>query len=312
MNIAHLKYAIEVERTGSISRAAENLYMAQPHLSKAIKELEESMGIIIFSRTPKGVLPTQKGRDFLDHAKKIIAQIDEMEEMYKPNHDSGQKFSISVPRATYISQAFAEMMKCFDFSAQVDVNYRETNTMETIKSVTDETVSVGIIRVPREYEKYFMDCLEERGLKHTVLWELEYRVLMSELHPLANAAELDCKMLDKYTEVVHGDVYIPSLPIARARELARADESKNKIAIYERASQYEILQKIPTTFMWVSPVPREIADAFSLIQKKCSAPNNCYKDIFIYRKDYRKTANDRLFTEKLMETIEKLKRQRLD
>ena len=76
MNISHLKYALEVERTGSISRAAEALYMSQPHLSKAIRELEESMGITIFSRTPRGVAPTKQGKDFLSYAQNIITQIE--------------------------------------------------------------------------------------------------------------------------------------------------------------------------------------------------------------------------------------------
>ena len=61
MNTTHLKYIIEVEKTGSISRAAENLYMSQPRLSKAIRELEKSVGISIFKRSSKGVVPTTKG-----------------------------------------------------------------------------------------------------------------------------------------------------------------------------------------------------------------------------------------------------------
>ena len=65
MNTLHLKYAVEVERTGSISRAAENLFMGQPNLSKAIRELEETTGITIFKRTSKGVLPTPKLKAFL-------------------------------------------------------------------------------------------------------------------------------------------------------------------------------------------------------------------------------------------------------
>ena len=68
MNTLHLKYAVEVERTRSISKAAENLFMAQPNLSKAIKELEDSLGITIFQRTSKGVVPTQQGAEFLKYA----------------------------------------------------------------------------------------------------------------------------------------------------------------------------------------------------------------------------------------------------
>ncbi len=64
MNTLHLKYAVEVERAGSITQAADNLFMAQPNLSKAIRELEEGLGITIFERTPRGVLPTERGVEF--------------------------------------------------------------------------------------------------------------------------------------------------------------------------------------------------------------------------------------------------------
>ena len=78
MNISHLRYAVEVEKTGSITRAAENLYMGQPNLSKAIKELENSVGITLFRRTYHGVSPTAKGKVFLDQAREVLSKIQEM------------------------------------------------------------------------------------------------------------------------------------------------------------------------------------------------------------------------------------------
>lgn len=53
MNLQHLKYVVEVEKTGSITQAAQNLYMGQPNLSKAIRELEKNLGIVLFKRTSK-------------------------------------------------------------------------------------------------------------------------------------------------------------------------------------------------------------------------------------------------------------------
>ena len=82
MNILYLKYAVEVAKTKSISRAAENLYMGQPNLSRAIKELEESLGITIFARSPQGVKTTPEGEEFLSYAKNILRQIDEVEAVY--------------------------------------------------------------------------------------------------------------------------------------------------------------------------------------------------------------------------------------
>ena len=103
MNIAHLKYAVEVEKTASITKAAENLFMGQPNLSRGIKELEETLGVKIFKRTSKGIVPTPQGEEFLGYAKSILAQIEEMESLYKPEKNNKLKFSISVPRASYIA-----------------------------------------------------------------------------------------------------------------------------------------------------------------------------------------------------------------
>ena len=82
MNITHLKYAMEIAKTHSLNKAAENLYMAQPNLSRAIKELEENIGISIFNRKSHGMDLTVEGEEFLEYAKKILKQIDEVESLY--------------------------------------------------------------------------------------------------------------------------------------------------------------------------------------------------------------------------------------
>ena len=83
MNILHLKYAVEIAKTGSLNKAAENLYMGQPNLSRAIRELEAGLGITIFERTPRGMVVTPDGEAFLQYAVRILAQIDEMESVFR-------------------------------------------------------------------------------------------------------------------------------------------------------------------------------------------------------------------------------------
>ena len=83
MNLMHLKYAVEIARTKSISKAAEALYMGQPNLSRAIKELEESLGIVIFNRNSKGITITPEGEEFLSYAKKVVDQVNEIEDIYE-------------------------------------------------------------------------------------------------------------------------------------------------------------------------------------------------------------------------------------
>ena len=112
MNILHMKYAVEVAKLGSLNKAAETLIIAQPNISRSIKELEADLGITIFNRSSKGMVLTPEGEEFIRYAKSILKQIDEVELMYKQGAPKKQKFSISVPRACYISDAFAEFSKC--------------------------------------------------------------------------------------------------------------------------------------------------------------------------------------------------------
>ena len=109
MNILHMKYAVEVAKLGSLNKAAETLLIAQPNISRSIKELEADLGITIFNRSAKGMDLTPEGEEFINYAQNILKQIDEVEMLYKQGAPNKQKFSISVPRACYISDAFAEI-----------------------------------------------------------------------------------------------------------------------------------------------------------------------------------------------------------
>ena len=163
MNIVHLKYAVEIAQTKSISKAAENLYMGQPNLSRAIKELEESLGITIFKRTSKGITITPDGEEFLQYAKKIISQVNEVEELYRNGKTKKQTLSICVPRASYISFAFAEFTKSIATDTPAELFYKETNSMRTINNVVKEDYNLGIIRYQSAFEKYLKICLRISG-----------------------------------------------------------------------------------------------------------------------------------------------------
>ena len=107
MNLLHLKYAVEVAKTSSITKAAENLYMGQPNLSRAIKELEEDLGIRIFQRSSRGIVPTEQGEAFLGYARTILQQVDAIEKMYREERQHMSRLSVSAPRAAYVACAFA-------------------------------------------------------------------------------------------------------------------------------------------------------------------------------------------------------------
>ena len=172
MNLLHLKYAVEIEKTGSITKAANNLFMGQPNLSKAIKELENEIGITIFRRTTKGVAPTEKGGEFLGYAKAVLDQFDEMVSLYRPKVDDGVRFSISVPRATYITKAFSNFVSLLDTDKEISINFKETNSMDAINNILNFDFKLGIIRYQNIHEKQYFAMLDGKNLKYRPLWEL--------------------------------------------------------------------------------------------------------------------------------------------
>ena len=309
MKIEHLKYAIEVEKTGLISKAAENLYMNQPHLSRAIKELEENVGIKIFNRTPKGVVPTKDGADFLVYAKNIAEQIDEVERMYKHRDVNMHKFDVSVPMACYVAQAFIEFVTEISNGKSLDISYRETNSLLAVESVLNNDNNIAIIRYQTLYEKYFLQFLEENGLCAEPIWEFKYFLIMSVQHPLAVEKEIEYKDLSDFIEITHGYLTIPTLPQSVLQDIHRGGKRKKEIAVFERESQFELLRNIHTTYMWTSPTPANILNTMPLVEKHCNVENNLYRDVLIYKNGYKLTPQEKLFVSHVKRVTQKLERE---
>ena len=295
MNVMHMKYSVEIANTKSISKAAENLYMGQPNLSRAIKELEESLGITIFKRTTKGISVTPEGEEFLQYAKRIISQVEEVEEIYRNGKSKKQRFSVCVPRASYISDAFAEFAKNIDTSVSAEIFYKETNSMRTINNIVKEDYNLGIIRYQSSFDKYFTSMFNEKKLMHETITEFSYVLLMSKSHPLADKEKIELKDLADYIEISHADPYVPSLPLIDVKKAELSESVDKHIFVFERGSQFVLLEKVPTTFMWVSPIPDELLEKYSLVQKKCIGNTKVYKDVLIYRKGYKLTELDDAF-----------------
>ena len=301
MNILHMKYAVEVAATGSLSKAADNLILAQPNLSRSIKELENDIGIKIFERTPKGMTLTPEGEEFIGYAKEILNHIDQVDSIYKADGAKKQKFSISVPRACYISEAFAEFSKTLPDSP-ADVFYKETNSKRTISNVLNSDYKLGIIRYAENYDIYFKTMLEEKGLAYEMVSEFSYRLIMSRENPLAEKENITFDDLKDYIRIAHADPYVPSLSMAKVANQELPDNAQQSIYIFERASQFDLLSKNPRTFMWVSPTPCDVLEKYGLVQKKCESNTRIYKDILIYKKGYKLTELDKRFITELCQS----------
>ena len=306
MNITHLKYAVEIARTGSITQAAENLYMSQPNLSKAIKEFESTLGFAVFKRTSKGIEPTQKGRELIDRARELLAQIDEMDAAFLAKSLSTQSLSVSVPRASYIAHAFTRFINHLDMADGMDIDFCETNSVAAINNVAEGESALGVIRCPKETEKYFFSLLNEKGLSHELLLEYKYRLLFSAKSPLADRPVIRRADLADFIEIVHGDLTVPFLPAAKQRARQNAHAVRKKIRVYERGSQFDLLRRVQGSYMWVSPMPDELLDCYGLIQAECTDNDELYCDYLIYPAGAGLKKIQRLFVENLRSVREEL------
>lgn len=297
MNLQLLRYVVEVERTGSITRAAQNLYMGQPNLSKAIKELEQEIGLSIFRRTPKGVEPTRRGAEFLSYAATILSQVDELESLYHPQNDRTVRLRLAVPRASYVSVTFADLVGELVEEDQLEIDFKETSSMEIMQRVNTQESDLGIIRFQTIYEKYFMGALRDLKLDSTPIWDVKLELLMSQDHPLASCKEVPYHTLSGYTEIVHGDFRVPSLSFGQISVTPDPVLPPKRIYVYERGSQFDLLQQVPSTFMWVSPIPAPLLNRYKLVTRPCAVSNIANRDLFVYRKGHEFSAQEEHFME---------------
>lgn len=304
MNLLHMKHALEVAKAGSLSKAAESLFIAAPNISRSIKELEADLGISIFERTQNGMKLTPEGEEFINFAKGILSQIDEVERFYKTGTPKKQKFSISVPRACYISEAFAEFSKSLTKDA-AEIFYKETNSQRTINNMLNHNYKLGIIRYAENYDRYFKNMLDEKGFQYELVTEFTYSLIMSADNPLAEKEKITFDDLKDYIEIAHADPYVPSMPISKVVKEELPDSIERRIFVFERASQFDLLSLNPETFMWVSPVPKNLLENYNLVQKKCIDNKKRYKDVLIYKNGYRLSKLDQQFITKLCEVKRK-------
>ena len=254
MNFTHLKYAVEVDKTGSISKAAENLFMSQPNLSKAIKELENELGFSVFTRTSKGIITTTKGSEFISRAHAILVQVSEMERLYTPDTDFGKKITVSIPEAEdYISSALAGAVNDLNLTETTEIRITEDNTAETISKVANGEITFGIIRFNN---------------KQKVIARYETCIVTSVNNPLAKYKIITSEDLAQQIEV---------------KKISENDFNKGKgRQILAEGGILNYISSGNNLFMHSSPLSQKTIDSFGLAAKKYSG-GVTYTDALIYK-----------------------------
>lgn len=197
MTLTQLRYVIEVANSSSMNEAAKRLFISQPSLSAAIRELEAEAGIEIFRRTNRGISLTPEGEEFTGYARQVVEQYKLLESKYIDKATIKKKFSVSMQHYSFAVNAFVEMVKQFGMEEYEFAVY-ETKTYEVIEDVRDFKSEIGILFLNDFNRQVLTKLFHEYGLEFHEILECGIYVYMWKGHPLAGRKEISLEELEDY------------------------------------------------------------------------------------------------------------------
>jgi len=238
MTLQQLKYAIEVADKGSISEAAKSLFVTQPSLSAAIKELEKEIQITIFARINRRIIVSADGAEFLGYVRQVLQQAELLEEKYISSVPSKQRFSVSTHHYTFTANAFVELIKEFG-ADEYEFTLRETKTYEIINDVKTLRSEIGIIYLSSFNEQIINKYLNDGNLIFSELFAASPHIFVNRNNPLANRKYVTLDDLEElpcvtYEQGEHNSFYF-------AEEILSTLHHKKSIKVSDRAAVVNLL-----------------------------------------------------------------------
>lgn len=197
MTLQQLHYVITISETGSMNSAAELLYVAQPSLTGAVKELEKELGITIFHRSGRGVSLTNEGLEFITYARQVYYQYETLMGKYGKSGKRKKKFGVSAQHYSFAVKSFVETVKQYD-AEKYDFAIRETTTKDVIDDVITSKSEIGILYLSDFNRKAIEKILKRNELEFHSLTECDAYVYMWKGHPLAGRESVGFCELAEY------------------------------------------------------------------------------------------------------------------
>lgn len=238
MTLQQLRYAVMVAEIGSMNEAAKKLFISQPSLSGAIKELESDVNITIFSRNTKGVILTSEGEEFMGYARQILNQVELLEEKYLDGDNIKKKFGVSAQHYSFVVKAFVELVKEFDMN-EYEFAIRETRTYDVIRDVSSGKSEIGILYINDFNEKILNKLFREHQLEFHQLFQCNGYVYLWKEHPLAAKGKISMLDLEEYPclSFEQGD----NNSFYFAEEILSTYDYKKKIKACDRATLLNLM-----------------------------------------------------------------------
>ena len=197
MTLAQLRYAITVAGASSMNEAARKLFISQPSLSAAIKELEEEVGVELFKRTNRGISVTLEGEEFIGYARQVVEQYNLIESKYILKENTKKKFGVSMQHYTFAVKAFVEMVKQFGMD-EYEFEIHETKTYDVIEDVKNCKSEIGILYLNDFNKKVLTKLFHESAVEFHELLKCHIYVYLWKGHPLASKEEITLEELEEY------------------------------------------------------------------------------------------------------------------
>lgn len=197
MTIQQIRYVLTIAEKGSMNRAAEVLYVSQPSLTTAIRELEQELGVTIFHRSGRGVTLTNDGVEFITRARQVYRQFEELSARYGKGGVIKPKFAVSTQHYSFAVKSFVEMVRQFD-TAEYDFSIRETRTLDVIEDVYTGRSEVGVLYRSDFNRKALDKLLRTHSLSFHPLILCDAYVYLWRGHPLAGRPYLCFEDLEEY------------------------------------------------------------------------------------------------------------------
>lgn len=238
MTLQQLKYVITVAEAGTITEAAEKLYISQPSLTNAIHELEKEMHIQIFNRTNKGISISKEGEVFLGYARQVLEQVVILEDRYKGSGGGKKQFCVSTQHYSFAVNAFVDLIKKYG-QDEYDFSLRETQTYEIIEDVAKMKSEIGILFLNSFNEAVINKILKSHELEFHQLFVAKPHVFISRNHPLAGKTMITNEELEPYPYLSfeqgeHNSFYF-------SEEIFSPSERKKNIRVRDRATLFNLL-----------------------------------------------------------------------
>ncbi|MCI6872221.1 MAG: LysR family transcriptional regulator [Streptococcus hyointestinalis] len=238
MRIQQLHYIIKIVETGSMNEAAKQLFITQPSLSNAVRDLEREMGIDIFNRNPKGITLTKDGVEFLSYARQVVEQTALLEERYKSKTTHRELFSVSSQHYAFVVNAFVSLLGEADMT-QYELFLRETRTWEIIDDVKNFRSEIGVLFLNSYNRDVLTKMFDDNHLTYTSLFKAHPHIFVSKDNPLAKKKLIHLEDLEdfpylSYDQGIHNSFYF-------SEEIMSQIPHKKSIVVSDRATLFNLL-----------------------------------------------------------------------